>query len=243
MTDDEILETLDRRLAGVETRLPPTRVAPAADLVAVRTRLGGSLRPGAPALLVLAVVTAVAVGVGSRLSGGVGGEASPSVVDPSAVAVASDVPPSSTTSSPSPTPFSSPAPSAADLEVIRDVKFDGMHVLTQRMGWGPCLMSSESARVLADGRAIDRAIDDAGIEQGFVEVAETWRLWIGSTPESAARAHGSPILVIGRTGSWIVVDDDALGLIGRELIRIDTPKGRTAWYLGDMVGETACTDG
>ena len=93
MTDDEILETLDRRLAGVETRLPPTRVAPAGELVAGQTRLGGSLRPGAPALLVLAVVTAVAVGVGSRLSGGVGGEALPSGVNPSAIAVASDVPP------------------------------------------------------------------------------------------------------------------------------------------------------
>lgn len=241
MTDDEILETLDRRLAGVETRLPPTRVAPAADLVAVRTRLGGSLRPGAPALLVLAVVTAVAVGVGSRLSGGVGGEASPSVVDPSAVAIASDVPPSSAASSPSPTPV--PSSSAADLEMIRDVNFDGMHVLTRRMGWGPCFFRSYLDRALPDGRAIDRAIDEAGVEQGFLDVGGGGRLWIGSTPESAARAYGSPILVIGRTGSWIVVDDDARGLIGREMLRIDTPKGRTAWYQGDMVGETACTDG
>lgn len=242
MTDDEILEAIDRRLAGVETRLPPTRVTPATDGVAGRTRLGGTLRPGPAALPVLAVVIAVAVGVGSRLSGGVGGEAPPSVVDPSAVAVTSDLPPSEAPPSPTPTPM--PSPSAADLEVIRDAKFDGEHVLTQRLGWGPCLMSGMASRIAPDGRALDAAIDRAGIEEGFVSVERGGRFWVGPTPESAARGYGSPILIIDRRSiGWIVVNDDVIGPVGREMIRTHTPKGRTAWSLGNSVQEVACTDG
>ncbi len=105
------------------------------------------------------------------------------------------------------------------------------------MGWsGPCFVASNGYRLPPNGEELDRVIDLAGIEVGFVETSDLDRFWLGPTPESAARGFGSPVLVIDRhVIAWI-----AVGEVGYQLLRVDTPKGRSTWRLGNSVSVAAC---
>lgn len=240
MTDDEILDALDRRLADVDGRLPPRRVAVAGSLVGRPARPGKAFRGSMPVVTValLVVAVAVALGLGGRSSGGVAGEASPANATPSTVAKVV---------TPSPTAGTLVASSSRPgLEVIRDVNFDGDHVLTQRMGWGPCLMSGDALMVFPNGRDLDAAIDRAGVIEGLVALDRSGSFWVGPTAESAARGYESPILVIDRRLiAWIVQPGDPgqPDSVGRELRTVPTPKGRIAWFLGNSVRDAPCTDG
>lgn len=240
MTDDEILDALARRLADVDGRLPPRRVAMAGSLVGGSARPGTALRGSMPvaAVAILVLTVAVALVLGSRSSGGIGAGASQSNASPSTVAAAA---------TPSPTTTALiPSSSLPGLEVIRDTHFDGDHVLTQRMGWGPCQMSGLALMVFPNGRDLDAAIDRAGVTEGFVALGRSGSFWVGPTAESAARGYDSPILVIDRRlNGWIVQPGDPgqADFVGRELRTVSTPKGRVAWFLGNSVAEAPCTDG
>jgi hypothetical protein len=133
----------------------------------------------------------------------------------------------------SPAPASSPA-----IEVVRDTRYGGDHVLASWLGWdGPCFTAAMRLMVEPDFAEADAAIDRAGLEEGFVEMARGDRLWVGPTPESAARGYGSPVVAIGRNDdTWIAIDD-----IGWQLRSFETPKGRSLWVRGNNVRETACT--
>jgi hypothetical protein len=98
--------------------------------------------------------------------------------------------------------------------------------------------------VALDGAAVDRAVDHAGREEGwvvvpfpfFLRVPSEARVWVGATPESAARGYGSTVLAIGGRGdTWIVVEG-----VGREMVPFPTPKGRTYWILTGGVGNGSC---
>lgn len=228
MTDDEILETIEQRFAGVETRLPPTRLASGGEVaVNSRTGPGSSLRGPAPllALLVAALVVATFAVVG-RPTGGLGGQADTGTAAPaSAGASAVPVPPST----------APPGGSKPILEVVRGVG-DGSYVLSQTLGWGPCLVAGFHLVLRPSGAVLDAAIDAAGIESGMINEQQ---LWIGPTVESAAIGFGSPVLALGRDGldPWIVVGDT-----GRQLGKAVTPKGRIVWWLGNTQREAPCTD-
>ena len=227
MTDDEIFETIEQRFAAVETRLPPTRLASVGEVaIGSRPGPGSSLRGPAPLLaLLVAVVVVATIAVVGRPSGNLGGQAdagstapAPASVVPSAVA-------------------SSPGGSSAILEVVRGVG-DGSHVLSQAMGWGPCLVASFRYVLLPNGTALDAAIDAAGIESGMLTFDGT-RYWLGPTVESAAIGFESRVLALGRDGvdPWIVVGDT-----GFRLMKAVTPKGRIAWWLGNTQREVPCSD-
>jgi hypothetical protein len=229
MTDDEILETIERRFAAVESRLPPTRLATVGEVATgSRPGPGSSLRAPAPLLALLAAVVLIAtIAVVGRPTGNLGG-----------VADAGSVAPVPASAVPSTVPSSSPSNGSTPiLEVVRGAG-DGSHVLRQALGWGPCGVASFRFTLRPDGIALDRAIDAAGIESGTVTVNET-RYWIGPTAESAAVGFGSPVLALGRDGldPWIVVGD-----AGHHLSKEVTPKGRTAWWLGNSEREVPCSD-
>ena len=252
MTDDEILDQIDRRFAGVETRMPPRRVELASTLGHVAIDPGSRFRSGPLSALVLLVVIAVSLAVGSRLTSGAGAEASQGPSDFAGVPApnGSSTPVPSASSSPSVVPSVGPtaaaSPAARDLEIIRDSTFDGEHVISMRMGWGPCLMSGDALMVFPSGRDLDAAIDRAGTTEGFVAIDRSGSFWVGPTAESAARGYGSPILVIDRRSiAWIVQPGDAAhpGSVGRELRQVPTPKGRIAWFPGNSVQSARCTDG
>ena len=234
MNDDEILDTIDRRFAGVEAQLPPRRV-PIVDAATGSTlRRGPTLGPG-PVPLTLIVVAAIAVtlALGSRLSTGVGGDARPS--GSSAIAaVESDSAPASAASE---------SPNVAPLLILRG-SADGDTLLVEHFRWGPCLSSGYDSIAAPDGAAIDRAFDRAGVDEGWVDVeipfarpsGSTMRGWVGATAESAAVGYGSPVIAFGGRGNtWIVQ-----GGKGRQLLSFATPKGRTFWILANSVAKSSC---
>ena len=215
MTDDEVLEALDARFAGVETRLPPRRLAGVAEAPVVARRAGSSVRGSGLALASLAAVVAIATfAVAGRPTG------------PGLTAQSS--------AGPSASPSISSAPSAQPtpgLEVIRGAYPE--YALMERMGWGvsTCSLHSYAMRLAVDGEALDQAIEEAGVDEGSVSI-QGRVFWVGPTAESAAIGFGAPIVAIASAGSeaWVVVDG-----VGFRLMREVTPKGRTAWWLGNSV--------
>ena len=216
MTDDEILAIVDRRLGRVEPMVPPLALAgvqpsPAAPVVR------GPLRPipGAPvAILMLVIVAFLVVAVFQR-----------PVVDlgaaPGNSAIASASQPGGT---PSPAPSASPPPSAS-LEIVRG-EGSGEFLMFRRLGWvGMCLMGADALVVAIDPTLIDRAAEAAGVEEGWVDVGEFGRFWIGTDVERAAAGIGASMLVIGDQGDpWIF-----LGGAARRFVANETPAGRTYW--------------
>jgi hypothetical protein len=72
----------------------------------------------------------------------------------------------------------------------------------------------------------------------------TDRFFVGPTPASAARAYGPPILIIDRLETnWIVTTQAGNGLVGYQLLRTDTPKGRSTWSLGNSIRLVSCIGG
>jgi hypothetical protein len=237
MTDDEILEAIDRRLADIETRLPPQRLTSLSDVdgrLTLRHRSGSKVAAG-PALIGLAAVIATVAAFG--LSGNRPNVAIPPS-DSHGAAIASP--------SESLQPSAARSPSGAILEVIRNETWDGDAVLIQRLHWGPCFVSADAMRILPDGRLLDEAIDRDGVSEGFVTMDNgKSRFWVGPTAESAARGYGSPILVIDRLSTaWIVsptgYEQDPVGF---QMYRIDTPKGRSGWFLGNSFRQVSCSGG
>jgi hypothetical protein len=238
MTDDEILDALAGRLAAVESRLPPRRLASLTevDRPAVRSRAGTGFGPAAgllAAVVLLAAAAIVAFGVG-------GNQPHPSI--PASGTPGAAIMQASTSFPPS----IAASPSGAALEVIRNETWDGDAVLIQRLRWGPCFVSADAMRLMPDGRLLDEAIDQADVAEGFVTRDKgRSRFWVGPTPESAALGYGSPILVIDRhSTAWIVsptgYEPDPIGF---QLYRIDTPKGRSAWFLGNSFRQVSCVGG
>jgi len=237
MNDDEILDAIDRRLAGIEARLRPQRLTSLSGVdgrVALRQEPRRNFAAG-PALIGLAVVIA-----GVLVLGVIGNQ--PRVAT---LPAASN---EATIASPgvSLQPSAPPSPSGVVLEVIRNETWDGDAVLIRRLKWGPCFVSADAMRVLPDGRILDEAIDRAGVVEGFVTMdKEKSRFWVGPTAESAARGYGSPILVIDRHATaWIVsptgYERDPIGF---QMYRIDTPKGRSGWFLGNSFRQVSCVGG
>lgn len=228
MTDDEILDAVERRLGGVETRLPPTPVGAAGRTLDGAMRSGPSFRSGPmPAAVIAIGLIVVALAVGARLSMGVGADASPTVESSADVASASDAP-----SRPAIDPSVAPSASAETLVILRG-KYDGNFLLEQHFGWGPCLVGADVFIVPPDGVAVDRVIVRSGTVEGMVDAGRGGRVWVGPTPESAARGYGSPVLAIGLRGdTWI-----AHGASGRQLVSFQTPKGRLMWVLTGSIGE------
>ena len=227
MTDDEILDALDRRLADVEARLPPTAVRPAGAIVVGPTRAGRVLPSNPlPSVIVVGVLVA-AVAFGSRLSGGVAGVAGTSA----------EAPPTGTsfvTASIEP----STGPTSAALEVIRGPG-DGDQLLTSRFGWGPCMAGMDVFIAPPDGKAVDAVMDRDGIVDGWVGLGGDRRVWVSATAEAAAAAHGATVLALGGRGDrWVAIDGK-----GRQLDSFETPKGRTMWVLTGSVGNAPCGPG
>lgn len=223
MTDDQILEALDRRLAGVESRLPPTAVRPAGAIVVGPTRSRRARPANAlPSVIAVAVIV-VAVAAGSQLGRGVSGVVAPSGDAPSGSAtVAASIAPS-------------PGATSVPLEIIRG-RQDGASLLTSRLGWGPCLGGSDVTIVGPDGAAVDRVIDRDGIVDGWVALGGDGRVWVSETAGAAATAFGATILAIGGRGDrWVAIDGK-----GRQLVSLSTPNGRTMWILTGTVSETSC---
>jgi hypothetical protein len=229
MTDDEILDTIDRRFAAVESRLPPTPVARLGNRpVREATIAGGALR-AAPVPVVVVVAGLVAAGLVLR----------PSDRLPSSGAVAS---PSAASIVAPPPAVSAPSASNEPLLVLHGAS-GGDSLLIEHFHWGPTMCGSDGSYVGLDGAAVDRAVNQAGRDEGWVDVPlalarqpATVRVWVGRAPESAAIAYGSPILAIGSRGdTWIVLDGR-----GREMVALPTPKGRTFWILTGSIADGGC---
>jgi hypothetical protein len=230
MTDDEILEAIDRRFASVETRLPPTRVMRSGGQVRGTTMAGGTFR-AVPIPVVVLVVVALGAGIAATR---------PPATLPGAEVTASPSSPGLAVASA--TPAATSSPSAEPLLILRGSS-TGDALLIEHFRWGPCLVGSDGSIVAPDLAAIDRVIDDTGVVDGWVEVPlrltkvpTTMRYWVAPTPESAARGYGAGVLAIGGRGStWIEV-----GGRGQQLISFQTPKGRTFWMLLGSVADRSC---
>jgi 8-oxo-dGTP pyrophosphatase MutT (NUDIX family) len=223
MTDDEILDAVERRFADVETRLPPRRVTIVDSLEVVAAR-PARIRAGPLSAVLLLVVIGSIVAVGNRLADDARVGAPPSTDASTAVVLPAG------TVEPGETPATEP--SIADLEIIRG-EHDGDSLLIEHYGWGPELIGSDVLIVPPDGARVDAAAERTGIEEGFLELGDSRRVWVGPTAQSAARGFGSPILAIGGRGdTWILQ-----GRLGRQLASFPTPNGRTMWVLTDSVGE------
>jgi hypothetical protein len=235
MTDDEILEAVDRRFAAVETRLPPTRVIGADRRVRGTTITGWGLRGASAPLIAVFVVVALGVGVLATSTSRPGAPAD-------AVAAASPSPAPVASSTPEESPDATPDPSAEPLLILRGGS-GGDTLLIEHFRWGPCLVERHGLIVTPDGAAIDRVIDETGVVEGWVEVPirftkvpTTARYWVSPSPESAARGYRAGVLAIGGRGStWIEV-----GGKGHELVAFHTPKGRTFWLLIGGVADSPC---
>jgi hypothetical protein len=236
MTDDEILDAIDRRFGEVETRLPPTGLGHLGVVRDLRPpRTGQSLHgmSTAAAFVAVGLIVVATIGIISRPS-----------AQPGQHAAASTTSTPSINRSAAPSRTVDPIPTEP-LEIIRDAARDGETALIFRMGWVGCRVTGSFAfRVQADGRVLDAAIDRAGIEEGFVSVDGTDRFFVGPTPASAARAYSSPILIIDRLETnWIVTTQAGNGPVGYQLLRTDTPKGRSTWSLGNSIRLVSCIGG
>ena len=219
MTDDEILDALDRRLAGVESRLPPTVVRPTGAIVVGPTRSGRRRSSNPLPSIIVVVLLVAAAAIGSRLTGGVSGV------------------PASTGSAAGTAPVApSSGPTAVALEIIRGPQ-GGEYLLTERFGWGPCTAGLSVYFVPPHGTAVDREIDELGTTEGWVILSGDRRVWVSDTAEAAAAALGATVLAIGGGGDrWVAIDGK-----GRQLLAFATPKGRTMWVLAGSVGEVPCS--
>ena len=136
-----------------------------------------------------------------------------------------------------------PSASVAPLQIIRARPgVDAMTGLIEHLKLGPCFMGSDALVVHPTGDHIDQAIDTSGVMEGFVDVQFTiggrsrlLSVWVGSTVESAARGYGSTILGFGVGNPWIYVHG-----LGSQLDKVETPKGRYAWFLGATTRPTSC---
>lgn len=238
MNDDEIQVAIDRRLAEVETRLPPRTLDPRASTPLVGGRpIGSPLGGGAwPGLLVVAVVAVVAVvGVVGR-PGGV----TPGAVDGSPSAPASS-------SSPSALPVATQRPTATppyeasfvgDLEVLRGT-MDASELISIRLGWsvvGSCFRVADVLIRGPDGIAIDAAAEAAGIEEGWLDVPGTGRVYIGPSAERAALALRATILAYGGRGDTAILREDTI----IEVVGWPTVGGNTVWLTLDSTRRIPC---
>jgi hypothetical protein len=104
-----------------------------------------------------------------------------------------------------------------------------------------CQMSVDVDGLLPTPTQIDASIDEAGVTTGFV----VWttgpvRFWVGPTAESAAAGYGEILVSDGRE-SWIYTRTEPGNvLVGTHLLRVETPKGRVAWLLGNSKSEWLC---
>lgn len=216
MTDDEILAIVGRRLGRVEPMVPPPALAGVQPSVGVPIGRGRPRPIGGPpvAILMLVIVAVLAVAVVQRP---VGHGAAPGNSP-----IASASPPGETSPVPSAT-----ASISAGLEIVRG-EGSGEMLILRRMGWiGICLMGSDALSVAIDPALIDRAAEAAGVEEGWVDVGEFGRFWIGRDVERAAAGIGASKLAIGDQGDpWIL-----LGGTARRLVAFETPAGRTYWRL------------
>ena len=241
MTDDEIQATIDRRLGEVEARLPPRTLDPQASTRPVGGRPIADRRGGGtwPGLLVVAVVAIVAVVAGVGVMGRPGG-VTPGVVDGSPSAPAS-------TSSPSASPVATDRPMATPsyqtslvggLEVLRG-QMDASELISIRLGWsvvGACFMTADVLTRGPDGIAIDAAAKAAGIEEGWLDVSGTGRVYIGPSTERAAMALGATLLAYGAGGTIAILHEDTIV----ELVGWPTIGGNIVWMTLDRTQRVAC---
>lgn len=238
MTDDEILETISRRLHEVDDHLPPTPIGPAIAATAAH----GSVRPSAVVAsgLLIAVAACVMVviaevGMLSRpgrptATGAAAIEATPTPSQPITRSPRSLI----ETADPDPSLPPGPTPAGYESRVVDGLEiisgdWDGDALLMYRMGWGPCSVGVDVLTRGPDTLAIDAAADEAGIDSGLLPGGD---VALGGSLEAAARAFGSPVLT---TDGWIAIGDS-----GRRLSRWQTPKGRTAWIPLARIAPVPC---
>jgi hypothetical protein len=238
MTDDEIQATIDRRLDEVEARLPPRTLDPATSSRPmggrpIAVRVGGGAWPGLQVVAVMAVVIGLGV-VGRR------GGAPPGVAEGSASAPASSL-------SPSAPPVATQRPTATPpyetsfvdgLEVLRG-EMGASELISIRLGWsvvGACFRVADVLRRGPDGIAIDAAAEAAGIDEGWLDVPGTGRVYIGPSTNRAALALGATILAYGGRGDTAVLLRDA----AVELVGWPTIGGNTVWLTMDSTRRVPC---
>ncbi len=238
MTDDEIQATIDRRLGEVEARLPPRTLDPATSSRPmggrpIAGRLGGGAWPG------VLVVAMVAVVMGLSVVGRPGG-ATPGVAEGSASAPASSMSPSAppvATQRPTPTPPYETS-FVDGLEVLRG-EMDASELISIRLGWlvvGACFRVADVLIRGPDGIAIDAAAEAAGIDEGWLDVPGTGRVYIGPSAERAAIALGSTILAFGSRGETAILREDTI----IEVVGWPTDGGNTVWLTMDRTRRVPC---
>jgi hypothetical protein len=130
---------------------------------------------------------------------------------------------------------------AGPVRVI-DGAADPSAVLFSAAGWAACRTWQRAAsQRLPSSDAIEHAAASALIlpdTQGWIDLPAATvggdrpvRAWLGADEGAAARAHGTPLMVVGvgePASAWLRVDlDDAPAAI--ELLRMHTTGGWTAW--------------
>lgn len=237
MTDDEILALIERRMAEVEDRLPPRELDLVGGVRPVRRRpvtgrLGGGASIGLAAFAAVAVIAVGLVGVG--VVGRIGG-ATPGTAQGSAGAPSPSLPSTPSATPPYETSF------VDGLEVLRG-EWDAQELISLRLGWssvGRCMVATDVLTRGPDLRAIDAAAVAAGIDEGWLNLPGSGRVFIGPSVQRAAIALGAPILAFGGRGDTaIFLDGAARGFGG-----LQTPAGRTAWLTRGMTRPTECPPG
>jgi hypothetical protein len=242
MTDDEIIEAVDRRFAEVEDRLPPRALGSAGGVDPVRReRVAARIASEMQVRLAMVAIVVVAL-VGFSVLGRLGGQA-PSVAERS---------PDTLTQSPTATaaPSTNPRSSASapyetsfvdGLEVLRG-ESDASELISIRLGWsgiGRCFMTADILRQTPDFAAIDAAAEAADLDEGWLDMPGKGRVLIGPSLERSALTIGATILAIGGRGDTAIFLNDAVHDFGGSR----TPAGRTVWMTNGTTKPIECPPG
>jgi hypothetical protein len=196
-------------------------------------RLGGGAWPG----LLVAAVVAIVIGLnvveppGGATSGVAEGSASApaSSLSPSAPPVATQRP---TATPPYETSF------VDGLEVLRG-DMDASELISIRLGWsvvGACFRVADVSIRGPDGIAIDAAAKAAGIDEGWLDVPGTGRVYIGPSAERAALGLGATTLAFGGRGGTAIFREDTI----IEVVGWPTVGGNTVWLTMDRTRRIPC---
>ncbi len=116
---------------------------------------------------------------------------------------------------------------------------DASELISIRLGWsvvGACFVTADVMIRGPDGIAIDAAAEVAGIDEGWLDVQGTGRVYIDPSTNRAALALGATILAYGGRGDTAVLLKDA----AVELVGWPTIGGNTVWLAMDSTRRVPC---